>query len=150
MASNRCPIGSVTLGAWPLEQDAARATLQRADPRGFVDALLGDGDVQLAWSAAAAAPQDAIGSDLLLRLAESSERDRPADALAVYQRVADEVLERADRRAYDSASRILQRARGAAQAAGELGAFAEYLTRLRERYRRRPTLIAILDKAGLR
>jgi hypothetical protein len=94
--------------------------------------------------------QDAIGSDLWLRLAESSERDRPADALAVYQRIADEVLERADRRAYHSASRILQRARGAAQAAGELGAFAEYLTRLRERYRRRPTLIAILDKAGLR
>jgi hypothetical protein len=139
-----------TLGAWPLEQDAARATLQRADPRGFVDALLGDGDVELAWSAAAAAPQDAIGSDLWLRLAESSERDRPADALSVYQRIADEVLERADRRAYHSASRILQRARAAAQAAGELGAFAEYLTCLRERYRRRPTLIAILDKAGLR
>ena len=81
------------LEAWPVEQDAARATLQRADPRGFVDALLGDGEVGLAWSAAAAAPQDALGSDLWLRLAESSERERPADALAVYQRVADEVLE---------------------------------------------------------
>jgi len=37
-----------------------------------------------------------------------------------------------------------------AQAAGEVDAFADYLTGLRERYRRRPTLIAILDKAGLR
>jgi hypothetical protein len=71
------------LHAWPLEQDAARATLQRADPRGFVDALLGDGELGLAWSAAVAAPQDALGSELWLRLAESSERDRPADALAV-------------------------------------------------------------------
>ena len=138
------------LDAWPLEQDAARATLQRTDARGFVDALLSDDELELAWRAALAAPRDALGSDLWLRLAERRERDRPADALAVYQRIADEVLEQADRRAYRSAARILQRARAAAQAAGELDAFAEYLTGLRERYRRRPTLIAILDKAGLR
>lgn len=138
------------LDAWPLEQDAARTTLQRADACGFVDALLGDDELELAWSAAAAAPQDTLGSDLWLRLAESSERDRPADALAVYQRIADEVLERADRRAYRSAARILQRAQAAAQAAGERDAFGEYLTRLREQHRRRPTLIAILDKANLR
>jgi uncharacterized Zn finger protein len=59
------------------------------------------------------------------------------------------VLEQADRRAYRSAARILQRARAAAHAADELDAFAEYATDLRERYRRRPTLIAIFDKAGL-
>ena len=116
------------LDAWPLEQDAARATLKRADVRGFVDALLGDDELEPAWSAAAAAPPDALGPDLWLRLAESSEQDRPADALAVYQRIADEVLERADRRAYRSAARILQRARAAAQAAGELDAFGEHLT----------------------
>lgn len=101
--------------AWPLEQDAARATLQRADPRGFVDALLRDGEIDLAWCAAAAVPPDALGADVWLRLAGSSERDRPADALAVYQRIADEALERADRRAYRSAARILKRAQTAAQ-----------------------------------
>lgn len=135
--------------AWPLDQQAARATLQRADPRGFVDVLLGEDELDLAWTAAHAAPWNALGSDLWLRLAERRERDRPADALAVYQRVADDVLEHADRRAYRSAARILQRARAAAQAAGELDAFSEDLIRVRERYRRRPTLIAILDKAGL-
>ena len=138
------------LNAWPLEKDAARATLQRADVRGFVDVLLGEDELELAWTAAAAAPQDALGSDLWLRLAESSERDRPADALAVYQRIADEVLERADRRAYRSAARVLKRGRAAAQAAGELEAFDEHLTALRERHRRRPTLIEILDEADLR
>ena len=138
------------LDVWPLEQDAARATLQRTDTRGFVDALLSDDEDELAWKAALAAPRDALGSDLWLRLAERRERDRPAEALAVYRRIADEVLEHAERRAYHSAARILQRARAAAQAAGELDAFAEYLTGMRERYRRRPTLIAILDKARLR
>jgi hypothetical protein len=141
---------SDALDAWPLEQDAARATLRRGDPRGFVDALLGDSELELAWCAAVAVPQEVLGSDLWLRLAESSERDRPADALAVYQRIADEVLERADRRAYRSAARILQRAQAVAQAAGQGDAFGDYLTSLRERYRRRPALIAILDKAKLR
>ena len=138
------------LEAWPLEQAAARATLQRADVPGLVDALLDDGDVDLAWTAAVAAPQDAVGFNLWLRLAETSQQDRPADALAVYQRLADEVLERAERRAYRSAAWILQRAQAAAQAADMLDEFTDYLARLRERHRRRPTLIAILDKANLR
>ncbi len=138
------------LDAWPVERGAARATLQRADPRGFVNALLADGEPGLAWDAAIAAPRDALGSDLWLRLAESRERDEPADALAIYQRVVGEVLETTDRRAYRSAARILGRAQAAAQSAGELDAFGEYLARLREQHRRRPTLIEILDKANLR
>jgi uncharacterized Zn finger protein len=84
-----------------------------------------------------------------MRLAESREAEGPADALAVYQRVADEVLERADRRAYAAAVRILKRARAAAQSAGALTEFTEYITHVREQYRRRPTLIAMLDKSNL-
>src|SRR4051812_3887494 len=53
--------GAEALDAWPLEQDAARATLQRADLRGFVDALLGDDELELPWSAATAAPRDMLG-----------------------------------------------------------------------------------------
>jgi hypothetical protein len=45
------------LGAWPVEQDAARATLQRADLRGFVDALLADGATDAAWNATVAGPR---------------------------------------------------------------------------------------------
>ena len=138
------------LDAWPLEQDAARATLRRADTRAFVDVLLDDGDVDLAWRTAVACPQDSLGSDMWLRLAETRERDRPAHALPVYQRLVDEVLERADGRAYRSAAWILQRAQAAAQAGDLLAEFGEYLAHLREQHRRRPTLMAILDKANLR
>lgn len=139
-----------TLDAWPVEQDAARAKLQRADRRAFIDALLGDDEVDLAWRTAIAAPQDELGSDLWLRLAESRQRDSPADALPVYQRLVDEILECADRRAYRSAAGILKRAHAAAQAADMPDEFGEYLAQLREQHRRRPTLIAILDKANLR
>jgi hypothetical protein len=49
-----------------------------------------------------------------------------------------------------SAARILHRAQAAAQAAAEVDAFADHLTRRREQHRRRPTLITILAKANLR
>jgi len=39
-----------------LERDAARGVIRRADVRGFVDALLRDGDAELAWEEAVAAP----------------------------------------------------------------------------------------------
>jgi cell division septum initiation protein DivIVA len=137
------------LDTWRVELDAARAVLRRHDVRGFVDVLLHDGDAELAWKEAVAAASDELGRDQWLRLAESREADHPGDALAVYQRVTDEVLQETDRRAYAAAVRILKRARSAALAAGEHGAFTEHLARLREQYRRRPTLMAMLDKASL-
>jgi hypothetical protein len=138
------------LDAWPVEQGAARATLQQADVRAFVEVLLGDGETELAWSIAAVAARGAVGSDLWLRLAEAREPEHPADALPVYERLADEQLERAERRAYRSAAWLLKRSQAAAQAAGISNEFGEHLARLRDQHRRRPSLIAILDKAGLR
>jgi uncharacterized Zn finger protein len=135
-----------TLDAWPIERDAARELLRARDPGALVDALLSDGEPELAWQTASMLPDDDIGPQRLLRLAESREATRPAEALAAYWRVADEVLQTTDRRAYAHAIRILQRARAAAQGAGELEAFSDDIAQLRERHRRRPTLVAMLDK----
>jgi hypothetical protein len=135
--------------AWELERAAARAALRGRDPGGLVDALLRDGEAELAWETAVADPDWDPGSQRWLCLAESRETDRPADALAVYWRVVDDVLQETDRRAYAAAVRILKRARAAASAAGELDAFMQDVALRRERHRRRPTLIAMLDKAGL-
>jgi uncharacterized Zn finger protein len=85
-----------------------------------------------------------------LRLADTRETHHPADSLAVYPRVVDEILQTTDRRAYASAGRILKRARATAAAANQLPVFTEHMARLREQHRRRPTLIAMLDKASLR
>jgi hypothetical protein len=135
--------------AWDVECDAARMVLRACDVRGFVGALLGDGDHAVAWKEAVAAPADEIDADLWLRLAESREVEQPADALTVYERVADEVLVETDRRAYTRAVRILKRARSVADAAGRRDDFTAYVSRLREQHRRRPSLIAMLDKAKL-
>lgn len=137
------------LDAWAPERDAARAALRCHDIAALVDAVLGDGDHDLAWSTAVATPEGTVADNQWLRLAEARESDHPADALRVYQQVVDRVLVPADRLAYQQAVRILKPAAAAAQRADQLEAFSDYLAGLREQYRRRPTLIALLDKAQL-
>jgi hypothetical protein len=139
---------SEALDVWHVEREAARTALPDADARAFISVVLGDGDDQLAWQIAAASTEE-LGSDLWLRLAERREATHPSEAIAVYERVVDEALKTTDRRAYQLAARILKKARSAAEAAGQLDAFAVTVARLRETHRRRPTLIAILDRAKL-
>jgi hypothetical protein len=137
-----------TIDRWTGEVDSARAVLARRDPSGLIDALLADGDADRAWDAATAgdrAPQ----TSQWLRLAEAREPSHPADAMAVYQRLADDVLVKADKRAYRDAVRRLEAARRAATAAERVDGFEQHMSDLRERHRRRPTLVAMLDKAGL-
>lgn len=134
--------------AWGVERPAARAALEKRDIRGFVDALLSEDDRDLAWRVAVAAPREQLDAEQWLRLAASREAEHPEDALTVYQAVADEVLETADRRAYADGLRILKKAAKSARAAGRAQDFAKHIARLRERHRRRPTLIAMLDQAG--
>ena len=138
------------LDAWEVERAGARATLQENDIRGFIDALLSDADRDLAWDAAVAIPRAELDAKQWLRLAESREAEHPGDALGVYQAVAEEVLQTADRRAYQDGVRILKKAAKAADAAARIEDFSKLIARLREQYGRRPTLIAMLDKAGFR
>jgi hypothetical protein len=134
---------------WPMENEAARRVLRDRNPPGLVDALLDDSEAELAWQAAMALPDLDIGEHAWLRLAETRQKTHPAQALPVYWRLIDSVLETADRRAYAAAVRLLKRARDAAAGGGEVDAFEARLGALRERHRRRPSLIAMLDKAKL-
>jgi hypothetical protein len=135
--------------SWAVERDAARAVLKSHDDHEFVSAVLEDGDADLAWETAAAAPPVAIDAELWLRLARSREDTHPADALTVYLQVSDEILKETDRRAYTKAVRILKRARSAAEAADAHDLFAGRVSQWRETYRRRPTMIAMFNKASL-
>jgi len=137
-------------GAWADEQASAREVLGARDLGGLVDALLVDGDVDTAWTAATDANPETIGDHRWARLAEEREATHPAAALNVYLRLIDSTLEKADRRNYRAAAKQLKRAQKAAAAADLSDEFDEHLAALRAQHRRRPTLIAILDKAGLR
>jgi uncharacterized Zn finger protein len=135
--------------AWEMERDAARTTLSERDVAGFVHVLLEDGDAEQAWTVAVSAGSEELDADQWVRLAESREATSPSDALLVYLGIAGEILEETDRRAYAKAVRLLKRARPAADAAGQRQVFDARISGWREQYRRRPTMIAMFDEAGL-
>ena len=138
------------LQVWLIERDEGRRGLGARDPGGLVDALLADGDVDAAWQVALPLDDGQLSDHRLASLAEARESIDPSGAMAVYLRLAGSALRTADRSAYQSAAKLLKKARRAATTAGRVADFDEHLARLREDHRRRPTLIAILDKAGLR
>jgi hypothetical protein len=138
------------VGAWSVKRDAARTRLGERDRRGLAEALLRDGDVELAWRTALTMPPLDVGADLWLRLADARAQEHPAEALGVYERLVDEALVTADRRSYAAAIRVLKKARSVAAAAGSMETFDAIVARLRDAHRRRPTLIAMLDRAGMR
>lgn len=84
------------------------------------------------------------------RLAKAREESYPAQAMAVYLKLADRELEHTGRAYYQRAVALLANARRAADAAGQLRAFSDHLASRREQFRRRPALIEILDRSDLR
>ncbi len=133
------------VGSWDSHVSEARDVLGRRDRGSLVDVLLADGEVVAAWSLAAEDGDD-LGNDRLVRLAEAYEVVDPAASVDVYVRVVESILETTDRRAYRAAIKQLKNARRAAVAAGLADDHHAYLVGLREAHRRRPTLVAMLDK----
>jgi uncharacterized Zn finger protein len=136
-------------GVWPAERPAARAVLAERDPGGLVDMLLADGEPEAAWQVPGAHADWDPGPQRWVRLAEAREASAPGDALDVYLRLADLQLETAGKAAYVRAVAILKKAAQGARAADRQGEFAAHLAALRKMHRRRPTFIAVLDKARL-
>jgi hypothetical protein len=138
-----------TVDAWELERDGARRALREHNPPGLIDALLDDGEDELAWQTATASGAPELGEQAWLRLAEARQKTHPADVLPIYWRTINTILETADRRAYAGAIRLMKRAHDAAIAAGRTDEFDGRVLALREHHRRRPALISMLDKAKL-
>lgn len=142
-------IASTASGHWEAEANAARSTLAQRDRGALVDALLADGDVDAAWSVATAEPEWDAGERRWQRLAEAREKTDPAGAFAVYLRLADVALLTTGRGQYHLAARRLKAALRAAAAAGLEVELEARILAIREQHRRRPSLIEILNRAGL-
>ena len=128
----------------------ARSVLAAHDLGGLVDVLLAAKEYDAAWGVATSTSDWDAGDRRWMRLAEARESTHPWDALEVYLRLADQELETTGRAAYTRATRILKRAARAAVRADRTAEFGDHLQLLRDRYRRRPTLLAMLDKPGWR
>jgi uncharacterized Zn finger protein len=137
-------------GVWDSERSSARSVLEAEDLGGLVDALLVDREPEAAWRVTDDHPDWDPGQRRWKRLAESRESTHPADAMVVYFKLADVELETTGRTAYTRAAALLKEARRAADAADRRQQFSEHVTALREKFRKRPALIEILDRSALR
>lgn len=122
---------------------------ERAGRSGNADLLvalaLADLDVDRAWAA-----HERYGvSSLRQTLAEAVAKVRPREAADLLRPVLQDALRHADRRNYRTVAQLLERMRALY---GQVGAAAEIdalVVQVREDYRRRPTLLAELDRHGL-
>ena len=142
-------IAAECCGTWDDECPDARSVLAERDLGGLVDVLLTDGESDGAWQVAVDNPEWEPGKHRSMQLAEAREPFVPGDAFGIYLRLADLELQDAGRPAYTRAVAILKKAARAVKADDREDEFTEHVAMLRDRHRRRPTFVSLLDKAGL-
>ncbi len=141
---------STVLGEWPTSRTDALYVLAARNRGAYVDVLLAEGDIEPAWLVVTTGAEWNVGPERLAQVAAAREKTHPADALSVYLGLVETTLKEADTRMYGRGVKLLKSAKRAAVAAGSTADLDAYVASLRERYRRRPSLIEKLDKAGFR
>lgn len=152
-------LAATDLGGWPAERDKALSQLREDaghlriqipwawNGPVLVDALLDDGDLENAWTAAngTAATTDAQW----LRLADALADTRPADALAVYEKTVKSLKQLTGNDVYQRIATLLLSARACHEALGTIAEFRRYVALLRMDQKRKRSLMKILDANGL-
>lgn len=111
----------------------------------LVAIALFEGDLDAAW---AAAREFGAGS-AWQQLAAASAMSRPGEAADLYRPALAEALNRADKRSYEQVAALLTAMRPLLAAAGREEEFVADVREIREVFKRRPTMIATMDRAGL-
>ncbi|MER5614125.1 SWIM zinc finger family protein [Streptomyces sp. NPDC002215] len=144
---------AIAAACWPTEREKAlahlRADAERADTRGgcaLVDILLDDGDIDAAWRTAG---EYGAHDGQWLTLADQCRPIRPADALAVYLRLATRLTRETGNRAYEQLVSLLLGIRDCHDRLGTPGDFTAYITDVRAAQKRKRNLMRLMDDHGL-
>jgi len=134
------------LGLLRKDAAAAQRTLWSTWPGPvLVDALIDEGDLAAAWTAA----QDIASEAQWIRLANASVTERPAEALAVYVKVIEQLTQHTGDGVYRQIAAHLLAARACHEALGTMDEFRRYMVLLRMAQKRKRNLMKILDQNGL-
>ena len=131
------------LDLWPTERLGALDVLLAANVEAYLDVLLGEGEVELAW---AAASTTTVSPSLRLRLLRARAMEHPADVLDGYEKLVEDTLVHTGQQHYRTAVGHLGALRHSAAACGQSGRYAAFLARLLDEHRRRPTLVTMLER----
>ena len=151
------PQAATKSGEWSTERATALAVLREDAGHSrarvswawsgpvLVDALIDDGDLDAAWTAA----NDVATEDQWLRLADASIAIRPADALTRYLKAIEPLRTQTGDRVYQRMASLLLSVRACHQALNTTAEFRRYLTFLRTDQKRKRNLMKVLDANGL-
>lgn len=146
---------AVALGQWDGLRDTMIGRLYdaAAQQAGYADdliaVLLDEGDTDQAWQVGRDYA-DSLHASRWQQLIELRQPDHPADVITPLRRLIEQRLtDDRDKYRYDRAIKMLRQLRGAHRAAGCSDDFATYAADLRERHKRKTSLLAKLDRAGL-
>lgn len=131
---------------WALARGRELASAPHATGATLVEIALDEGDLDAAWRGAKAYGAGHMWQDL----AGASRDTRPIDAAELYRPRIEQDLQHANSKVYPKIAKMLAAMRDLYQRGGQSDAFAEYLGRIRQDYRRRPSLLAALDRQNLR
>ncbi|MER7533819.1 SWIM zinc finger family protein [Streptomyces sp. NPDC097704] len=138
---------------WQTEREKVLALLRADAKRGhahsgrvLVDILLDDKDVDAAWRTVG---EYGAHDGQWLTLADQSRPTRPADALAVYRRLAARLTRETGNHAYEQLVSLLLSIRDCHRRLGTPGDFTAYVTDLRAIQKRKRNLMRLMDDRGL-
>jgi hypothetical protein len=131
--------------AWGIGEAERLAAQPHGSGAYLVEIALAEDRLDDAWSAA-----KRFGAGHAWEaLVKASQNKRPADAARLYVPKIEELLQTADTRRYAPAASMLAAMRRLLVAAGEESEFTTYMAGIRERFGRRPSLMAALTTRGL-
>lgn len=122
-------------------------TAQRPQPpphRTLIEVLLGDGELEAAWRLA---QEHGCDPPMWMALARAREHEHPLDAVSVYQREIEDLIDRQQTHWYEQAVDLVVHVVDLYARAGAEDGSATYLDDLRERHKRRTKFMAMLVAA---
>ena len=109
----------------------------------LVSIFLWEKEDEAAWQEA---QQGGCRNDLWLQLAERREQAHPEDALAIYRRQIEPLIDQTQQQAYETAVSYLRKVRELMQRLGRRAEFDSYLELLRKTYKRKRNFMALLQR----
>lgn len=127
-------------------QGNRRPWYHRADHSELVRIFLWEKDVEAAWRDA---QEGGCSNDLWLELAAKRDKDHPEDALPIYQRQIEPMLDRKSNEAYAETINLLRKVRELMVRLERKEEFANYLTKVRAAHKPKRNFMKLLERASL-
>jgi len=116
----------------------------RADHSDLVRILLWEKNAEAAWQEAQAG---SCSAELWMELAAKREKEHPADAIAVYQRQVEHIINGKSNASYEAAVRLLHKVSKLMATMGRTTELHDFVASLRARHKPKRNLMKLLDRA---